>query len=366
MTGVATHLRDRPDLPSTARSTALRRRPEPRRGLLRGGLGRSLGWTVALAALLGLSLLSIVIGTHSVTLDDVVAAVTGTPSTDVERVVRHVRIPRTLTGVLAGIALAVAGAVMQGLTRNPLAGPGILGVTSGASLAVVLAMSVLGVVTTSGYVWFAFAGAAVAAAFVYVLGSLGLGGATPVKLALAGAAFTALAGSITTGITLLDKNALDDFRFWTVGSLTRADSASLLSVLPFALIGLVAAAGITRTLNALALGDDMARSLGTRLWTIRLVGAVSVVLLAGSATAVAGPICFVGLVVPHIARMITGSDYRWVMAWSVVLAPSLLLVADMIGRVIAQPQQIPVGIVTAFAGVPFFLYLVRNRKVSEL
>lgn len=366
MTGVATGLGDRPDSPAARRHTVSRRRAEPRRGVLRDGVGRSAGWLLTLAGLLVLSLLSIVIGTHSVTVGDVVAGVTGTPTNDVERVVRHVRVPRTLTGVLAGVTLAVAGVVMQGLTRNPLAGPGILGVTSGASLAVVLGMSVLGVVTTAGYVWFAFVGAALAATFVYVLGSLGFGGATPVKLALAGAAFTALAGSVTTGITLLDKDALDDFRFWAVGSLTRADDASLLTVLPFVLVGLVAATATTRTLNALALGDDMARSLGTRLWTIRLIGAASVVLLAGSATAVAGPIGFVGLVVPHVARMIVGSDYRWVMAWSVVLAPCLLLLADIIGRVIAQPQQIPVGIVTAFAGVPFFLYLVRSRKVSEL
>lgn len=366
MTGAATHLRERPSPSPTPRTSGSVARPKTRRGLLGGGVGRSLGLSATFAALVALSFLSVVIGSHSVTFEDIVTAVTGTPTNDVERVVRYVRIPRTLAGILAGIALAVAGAVMQGLTRNPLAGPGILGVTSGASLAVVLAMSVLGVVTTSGYVWFAFLGAAVAATFVYVLGSLGFGGATPVKLALSGAAFTALAGSITTGITLLDKNAFDDFRFWVVGSLTRADSASLLTVLPFVVIGLVAATGITRTLNALALGDDMARSLGTRLWVIRLVGALAVVLLAGSATAVAGPIGFVGLVVPHIARMIVGSDYRWVMAWSVLLAPSLLLVADIIGRVIAQPQQIPVGIITAFAGVPFFLHLVRNRKVSEL
>lgn len=366
MTGAATHLRERPNPSQPHRPGGPVTRPRTRRGLLGGGIGRSLGLSATFAALVGLGLLSVVIGSHAVTLDDITAAVTGVPANDVERVVRYVRIPRTLAGILAGIALAVAGVVMQGLTRNPLAGPGILGVTSGASLAVVLAMSVFGIVTTSGYVWFAFLGAAVAATFVYVLGSMGFGGATPVKLALSGAAFSALAGSITTGITLLDKNALDDFRFWVVGSLTRADSESLLTVLPFVIGGLVAATAITRTLNALALGDDMARSLGTRLWAIRLVGALSVVLLAGSATAVAGPIGFVGLVVPHIARMITGSDYRWVMVWSVLLSPSLLLVADIIGRVIAQPQQIPVGIITAFAGAPFFLYLVRNRKVSEL
>jgi iron complex transport system permease protein len=314
----------------------------------------------------GATLASVLIGNYPVTVDDVIAAVTCPPQTDLDRIVRHIRIPRTVAGILAGVALGIAGAVMQGITRNPLAGPGILGINSGAALAVVLAMTFLGVTTAGGYVWFAFCGAAVAAVFVYTLGSLGLGGATPVKLALAGAAFTAFVGAITSAITLFDATTLDDFRFWVVGSLNRADGGSLVAVAPFIVIGIIAAVVTSRTLNVLALGDDMARSLGTRLWSARLAAALAVVLLAGGATAIAGPIGFIGLVVPHIARLITGPDYRWIMAWTVVLAPTLLLIADILGRILVSPQQLQVGIITGLVGAPFFLYLVRNRKVSGL
>lgn len=337
-----------------------------RRGLLRGGWGRLLGLVVAVGVLAAAILASILVGNYSVSVDDVISAVSAPPETDVDRIVRHIRIPRTVAGLMAGIALGIAGTVMQGITRNPLAGPGILGINSGAALAVVLAMAVFGVTTAGGFVWFAFAGAAVAAVFVYSLGSLGMGGATPVKLALAGAAFTAFVGAITSAITLFDATTMNDFRFWVVGSLTRADGTALVSVAPFIATGVVAAVFTSRTLNVLALGDDMARNLGTRLWSARLAAALSVVLLAGSATAIAGPIGFIGLVVPHIARLITGPDYRWIMAWTVVLAPALLLIADILGRTLVAPQQLQVGIITGLAGAPFFLYLVRNRKVSGL
>ncbi|MGE2832938.1 FecCD family ABC transporter permease [Mycobacterium sp. SMC-4] len=334
--------------------------------VLRGRWTRLLGLVVAAVALAAAVLASIVVGNYAIGVNDVLAALSGPAETDVDRIVVHVRIPRTVTGVLAGTALGIAGVVMQGITRNPLAGPGILGVNSGAALAVVLAMTLFGVTTASGYVWFAFVGAAIAAVFVYSLGSLGLGGATPVKLALAGAAFTALVSAITTAITLLDAATLNDFRFWVVGSLTRADTTALVAVTPFIAAGALAAFATSRTLNAVALGDDVARSLGTRLWSARLLAALAVVLLAGSATAIAGPIGFIGLVVPHIARLITGPDYRWVMAWTVLLAPTLLLAADVLGRILVSPQTLQVGIITGLAGAPFFLYLVRNRKMSGL
>ncbi|GAA1116314.1 FecCD family ABC transporter permease [Nocardiopsis metallicus] len=337
--------------------------PSARSGVLKGGWSRGLGLVAATAALVAAAFGSVLIGNYPVTLADVAAALSGSPESDVERIILHIRVPRTVTGLLAGIALGVAGTVMQGLTRNPLAEPGLLGINSGAALAVVLAMAGFGITATAGYLWFAFAGAAVAAVLVYALGSLGLGGATPVKLALAGAAFTALFGAVTSMITLQDSSTMDDYRYWVVGSLTRSDGTDLSVVAPFLLLGVVLAVALTRTLNALALGDDLARSLGTRLWTNRAVAALAVVLLAGGATAIAGPIGFVGLVVPHVARMITGPDYRWVMAWTVVLAPTLLLIADTLGRILLQPQQLQVGIITAIAGAPFFLYLVRNRRV---
>ncbi|MFF2083274.1 FecCD family ABC transporter permease [Nocardia sp. NPDC058176] len=327
---------------------------------------RGTGLILAGAALAAVCVASILIGSHPLTLDQAFAAFTDFQGTDSDRVVRYIRLPRTLAGLLAGVALALAGVVMQGLTRNPLAGPGLLGINAGASLAIVLAMGALSLTDPAGFVWFAFLGAAVAAVFVYVLGSLGFGGATPVKLALAGAAFTALCGSITTAITLLDRTTFDNFRFWVVGSLSRADTESVWAIAPFIAVGAVLAVAVTRPLNAIAIGDDLARTLGTRLVAVRATGAAGVVLLAGSAVAIAGPIAFVGLVIPHIARALVGHDYRWVLVWSAVLGPTLLLLADILGRIVARPQEIQVGIITAFAGAPFFLYLVRNRKVATL
>lgn len=186
------------------------------------------------------------------------------------------------------------------------------------------------------------------------------------KLALAGTAFTAMVGSVTTAMTLLNRAALNEFRFWAVGSLTRSSTDHLLVLAPVLLIGLGLAAAVSRNLNVLALGEEMARGLGTRLGTTRALGALSVVLLAGIATAIAGPIGFVGLVVPHIARTLTGPDYRWIMPWSLLLSPTVLLSADVLGRVLLHPGRLQVGIVTGIAGAPFFLYLVRNRKVAQL
>ncbi|MCW4353552.1 iron chelate uptake ABC transporter family permease subunit [Hoyosella sp. YIM 151337] len=335
-------------------------------GVAKRGFTRSAGLLVAASLLAATCVASILIGNHPLSLEEAVRAFTDFQGSDTDRVVRYIRLPRTLAGLLAGIALGLAGAVMQGLTRNPLAGPGILGINAGAAFAVVIALSALGVTALTGYIWFAFLGAAVAAVFVYFLGSLGYGGTTPVKLALAGAAFAALVGSLTTAITLLNRGTFDDYRFWVVGSLTRADLASISAVAPFMLAGALLAFAVARTLNSIALGDDMARTLGSRLILVRVCGALSVVLLAGAATAIAGPIGFIGLVVPHIARALSGPDYRWILAWGVVLAPTVLLIADIAGRIAVAPQEVQVGIVTALVGAPFFLYLVRNRKVAKL
>lgn len=309
--------------------------------------------------------LSLVVGSYPASIADVFSAVLASGNGNVDTVVWHVRIPRTISGLLAGSALGVAGAVMQGLTRNPLAGPGILGINAGASLAVVSAIA-LGVSAVNGYLWFAFAGAGAAALLVYVLGSLGRGGATPVKLALAGAALTAMIGSMTTVVTLLDAATLDEYRFWAVGSLTRVGSDVTAHVAPFLAVGVVLALMVGGSFNAIALGEDVARSLGTRLVAIRLLAAVAVLLLAGAATVIAGPIAFVGLAVPHIARLLIGPDYRWIMPLSALLGPILLLLADVAGRLLMQPEQLQVGIVTGLAGGPLFLYLVRRRKVAHL
>jgi iron complex transport system permease protein len=281
-------------------------------------------------------------------------------------IVRSLRVPRTLIGIGVGAALGLAGAVMQGVTRNPLADPGILGIEAGAGLGVVLAIHQFGIGSLSGYVWFAFAGAGLASATVYALGSAGGGGATPVKLALAGAALTAMLTSLTHAILLMDVTALDQFRFWSVGSLAGRDEDILLQVLPYLVVGLLLGLAGARLLNSLALGDDVARSLGTRVRLGRAVAALSVILLCGSATAAAGPIAFVGLTVPHVARAICGPDYRRILPWSLVLGPTLLLGADVLGRVAARPGELQVGIVTAVVGTPFFIALVRRRRLAAL
>ncbi|WP_069853610.1 FecCD family ABC transporter permease [Actinoalloteichus hymeniacidonis] len=288
------------------------------------------------------------------------------PSDSDHLVVRELRLPRTLLGVLAGAALGVAGTLMQGVTRNPLADPGILGVNAGAAFFVVIAISVLGVTTLTGYVWFGFAGAAASVVVIYGVAAVGRGGATPVKLALAGAAMSAALLSLTTAVLITDGGTFDRFRFWQVGALAGRGMDVVVQALPFVLVGLVVALFFGRLLNALSLGDDLARSLGRRVQRDRLIVLSVVVLLCGVATAAAGPIGFVGLAVPHIARLITGPDYRWVLAYSALLAPILLLVADILGRVVTHPGELQVGIVTAVLGAPVFIALIRRRSLPEL
>jgi iron complex transport system permease protein len=328
---------------------------------------RALGLVGALVALVLVVLCSIAFGAKPIPFSTVIDALFHHDSTVNDHlIVRSLRLPRTIVGLMVGVALGVAGAVMQGVTRNPLADPGILGVNAGASLFVVIAIYSFGIGSLIGYVWFAFAGAAVTSVIVYALGSLGRDGATPVKLALAGAAITAFVGSITTAILLIDVATLDQFRFWQVGSLSGRDGSIAAQLAPFIVVGTVMALLSGRALNALALGDDVARSMGQRVGWARMFSAVSVVLLVGAATAATGPIAFVGLTVPHVARAITGPDYRWVLPYSAVLAPILLLGSDVIGRIVARPAELQAGIVTALVGAPFFVVLVRRRKLAEL
>ena len=336
-----------------------------------GVAARSVRPAVALVAailvLVAVTLLSVAVGAKSIPLGGVVDALFAYDDGNADHlIVRSLRVPRTILGLLVGAALGAAGAAMQGLTRNPLADPGILGVNAGAALFVVIGIYSFDVTSILGSVWFAFAGAALASVVVYSLGSLGREGATPVKLALAGAALTALLGSITTAVLLLDVETLDQFRFWIVGSLAGRSSTIAMGVAPFIGIGLVLALASGPMLNTLALGDDVARGLGARVGWSRVAGATCIVVLCGAATAAAGPIAFVGLAIPHVARAITGPDFRWILPFSIVLAPILLLGADIIGRVVARPGEVQVGIITAILGAPVFIALVRSRKVAEL
>jgi iron complex transport system permease protein len=328
---------------------------------------RLVGLLVALGALFLACVASVAYGAKPIPLPTVVDAFFAYDGTVSDHlVVRSLRVPRTIVGLLVGSAIGLAGTVMQGVSRNPLADPGILGVDAGAALFVVIGIYAFDVTSLAGYVWFAFAGAAVASVVVYGLGSMGRGGATPIKLALAGSAVTAFLASVTTAILLLDVATLDQYRFWAVGSLAGRDGTIASQVAPFLVVGMVMALASGRVLNAIALGDDVARSLGQRLGPSRAFCALSIVILCGGATAAAGPIAFVGLTVPHVARAITGPDYRWVLPYSMVLAPTLLLTSDVIGRVIARPGEVQVGIVTALVGSPFFVILVRRRKLASL
>lgn len=345
-----------PQPPAAAQYTALRRRPALAGGLL-----------VALVALALTVVASLALGTQNMPLGTVADALLRFDPTDTDHlIVRHLRVSRTVAGLLVGVALGLAGAVMQGVARNPLADPGILGVNAGAALFVVFGINVLNITALSGYVWFGFAGALFASVLVYGVSSLGREGATPVKLALAGAATTAALGSVTTAILLSDADAFEQYRFWQVGALSGRDPEILWQAAPFIVLGVVCALVSGRHLNALSLGDDVARSLGQRVGAARLLAASAVVLLCGTATAIAGPIAFVGLVVPHAARVIAGPDYRWILPYSALLAPVLLLVSDIVGRLAARPSEIQVGVITALIGVVPFIVLVRRRKLAEL
>ncbi|MFC8620809.1 FecCD family ABC transporter permease [Streptomyces anulatus] len=327
----------------------------------------------ALGALLVLlCLLSIGLGALHIPPGDVIDALLGRPTGPrIEDVIWSVRVPRTALGLAAGAALGLSGCVMQALTRNPLADPGILGVSAGAAFAIVLAAGVAGIGSLLGYIWFAFAGAMAASVVVYLLGRLGRSGSTPVKLALAGVAVTAVLSSLTSAVVLTDPAALDRFRFWSAGSLADQDASTVLRVLPFLGLGALLALASAPALNSLALGDDVAASLGRRLGLVRLQGVVAVTLLTGAAVAVIGPVVFIGLVVPHVARVLAqyaglGPDHRWLLPLSAALAAALLLGADILGRVIARPVEVQAGIIVAFIGGPFFIALVRRRRLAEI
>lgn len=325
---------------------------------------RRIGWTAAaVAALLFAVLLSLAVGARSVAPTAVLDAVlNGGHSADAE-VVRELRVPRTLIGLMVGAALALAGTALQGITRNPIADPGILGISQGASVGVVLAIAFAGVHTLTGYVWFAFAGAAVASVAVYAIAARGRGGATPVKLALSGAAINALLVSVTMGVLTTKAAALDEFRFWQVGSVAGRDAEVVGQIWPFLLVGAVLVVAVARGLDALALGEDVAKGLGQNVAAVRIVGGVGATVLTGAGVAAAGPIAFIGLAVPHIARAIVGGDHRWVLPMAALIGPVMLLVSDVIGRIVFPPSEVPAGVMTALIGVPFLVALVRRKAV---
>ncbi|WP_338697775.1 iron ABC transporter permease [Streptomyces sp. Q6] len=324
---------------------------------------RAVAIVAAVVALALAVLLSLAVGARAIAPSAVFDALLHGGHSDAAEVVRGLRLPRTLVGLMVGAALALAGTVLQGITRNPIADPGILGISQGASVGVVLAIAYVGIHTLTGYVWFAFAGAGIASVAVYAIASSGRGGATPVKLALGGAAINALLVSVTTAVLTTKASALDEFRFWQVGSLSGRDSELVGQIWPFLLVGVVLVYAVARGLDALALGEDVAKGLGQRVATVRIVGGLGATVLTGVGVAAAGPIAFIGLAVPHIARALVGSDHRWLLPMAALTGPVMLLVSDTVGRVIFPPSEVPAGVMTALIGVPFLVTLVRRKAV---
>jgi iron complex transport system permease protein len=313
--------------------------------------------------LLGLAVVaSLMFGVRGIAPGDVWAAlmdpVAGDPA---HRVVLDLRVPRTVVGLLAGSALGLAGTLIQGVTRNPIADPGLLGINAGASLSVVLGMWLLGISDPTTFVWFALLGAAGAAVAVSAIGR-----GEPVRLALGGAALTALLTPMITLVLLRSRQAFDQFRFWSVGSLTGRDLDVAADLWPFVALGAALAFVCAHRLNLLALGDDVARGLGQRVGATRALAGIGITLLAGAATSLVGPIALVGLVVPHAARRLAGSDYRRITVVAAVLGAALLLAADVVGRLVAQPGELEAGIVSAFFGAPVLVAVARSRRVAQL
>lgn len=312
-------------------------------------------------------LLSLAIGSQSLSLGEVWHGLVTPGAGGDASIVRRLRVPRALAALLVGMALAVAGALMQAVTRNPLADPGLLGVNAGAALAVVLVTLLLGTdAPVLIVVWFAMAGAAAAAVAVYFIGASRRTGVSPVRLALAGVAVTAVLNGVIQVLLLRNPQVFEHFRFWRVGSVARADGPLVLQLLPFVVVGVLIALAIGPMLNNVALGEDVARSLGGNVARTRVWAVLAVVLLCGAATAAVGPIAFVGLAIPHLARLIVGPDQRWILAYSLVLGPLLVVLADVLGRVVVRSGEVQVGLVIALIGAPVLIWVVRRGRLSEL
>jgi iron complex transport system permease protein len=314
---------------------------------------------ISASVLLVLCLCSVGVGSRQVNVDQVVRALSDGAASGIDIDSIRLRVPRTLLGIVIGAALATAGALMQAVTRNPLADPTILGLNSGAACAIVVSMAVFGLTTPSQYVWVGLLGGTLGAAIVWCVGSLGRGGPSPLKLTLAGAVVGSMFSSITTAVLLPRIEMMSTYRFWAVGGLSGARFSTLLPILPIVIAGFVCAVAVLPGLNALSLGDDVAVGLGSSPRRTQLVAWVGAILLCGASTSLAGPIGFVGLVVPHVARILVGADYKRIVAMGCLLGPILLLGADVLGRFLTRPADVEVGIVTAVIGAPVFVGLVR-------
>jgi iron complex transport system permease protein len=320
------------------------------------------GIPMCLAALAFVSLTAVAFGAADIDAATVLASLFAFDADNTQHlIIRTLRVPRVLTGALVGAGLAVAGAVMQALTRNPLADTGLLGIEAGAALAVVAAVYFLGIDSLTTYALFAFGGATATALLVYLLGSLGRGGATPFRLTIAGAAVTSFLASFTTALLLFNQRTFEEVRFWLAGSVAGRDVALILQAVPYLAGAMLIALLLGRQLTTLSLGDDIARGLGQRTGWIKLCAALAVVVLSGTCVALAGPIGFVGLVIPHAVRFFTGADYRWTLPYAALIGATFLIGADLVGRVLARPSEVAIGVMTALIGGPVFVALVRLK-----
>lgn len=341
-------------------------------GVAQGGLARSLTRSLAMAVLglvllVVLSLSSLVLGARPIAVSSVVDALFAFDGSSVDHIaIMDYRLPRTLLALLCGAGFGVSGALIQATTRNPLADPGILGVNAGAAFFVTLSVGLFGFHSIQATLWFSLLGAVLVTLAVYGLGIAGRGGATPVRMVLAGVALSAVLGGISSSITLWNPQAFDAMRQWSVGSVAGRNMAVVTAIAPFIGLGLVIALMSARLLNAVALGEDLARALGASLVRTRILTLVAVTLLAGAATAACGPIGFVGLMVPHAVRWFTGPDQRQILPLTMIYAPVLMLAADIAGRLVLYPGELEAGVVTAFLGAPVLIALARRKQAVGL
>lgn len=330
-------------------------------------LKKTIGIYVLSFIFLGICImLSLALGSKNVEFGKTINALLNSGDNSFAASVVRERIPRTVFSIMAGASLGVSGALMQSITRNPIADPSILGVNTGAALFVVIGIAFFNINSQSQYIWLALAGAGITAIFVYGIASLGNGGATPIKLALAGSAASAILSSLVSAVILPRSQVMDSFRFWQVGSVSGATWDSIRLIIPFIAVGLIISLVAAPALNILALGDEVATGLGVNTGIIRLICAIAGVMLCGAITAIAGPIGFIGLMMPHSIRLILGPNLTGIVPLSAIGGAALLTISDVLGRVIGSPSELQVGIVTAFLGAPILIMVARKAKVKAI
>lgn len=329
-------------------------------GILYGNNRKAAGLIIGIILALIIMALSVVLGYTNTSFKQAIEAYTAFNGSNEHLIIQLSRVPRSLVGMAVGISLGIAGVLMQALTRNPIASPDIFGVNAGAGFFIVFSVTFLGISSIQQFMWIGFLGAAVAAGLAYALGSAGKGGLTPVKLTLAGAVMAALFASLTQGMLVTNEKALDEVLFWLAGSVEGRKLSMLTAVIPALAFAWIVSMLLSRQLNAFALGEDVAVSLGQKTVIFKLAAALMVILLAGGSVAIAGPISFIGIVVPHFARFLVGNDHRWIVPYSALIGGIMLVLADIGARYIIMPEEAPVGVVTALIGTPFFIYIVRK------